>query len=147
MSLSLAAIEVFPKFTKTRNSRLSGRYVQMVGYGAAIPRLTTQDWPAMGTRAFLGMNICAFCSLPGSSLRLSKPILVTIEALGDDNFVARMEDANINASGDTQGEALENLIDIIEAKYELLSSMSQGVLGPGPARQLGILRGYIRTAQ
>jgi len=47
---------------------------------------------------------------------LKKPFSVIIEDLSDDiggNFLIRVDGANINASGDTPEEAIENLKDII----------------------------------
>lgn len=61
----------------------------------------------------------------------------------DDGYIATFFDANLSASGDTREEAVTNLKDIIVGVYRVLASHQQHELGPGPAKQLRVLRDFI----
>ncbi len=91
--------------------------------------------------------------------RLS-PILVPIESMApepfnvikpfhavvrfqDDQYISSFFDANLTASGDTQAEAISNLKDIITATFEMLASMDDDILGPGPLKQKSVLCEFI----
>lgn len=62
----------------------------------------------------------------------------------DNGFVASFYDANINASGETRGEAVLNLKDMIIAVYSTLKAHPKRCLGSEPKRQLSVLRSLIR---
>jgi hypothetical protein len=62
----------------------------------------------------------------------------------DDAYVASLIEANINASGETVPDAVENLKDMLILTFERLSAMPKGQLGRGPAQQLAVLRGMVR---
>jgi hypothetical protein len=64
-----------------------------------------------------------------------------------DSFVATFFDANIGASGDTEAEAFSNLREMVISTFEILEENSDGHLGIEPARQLEVLRGYIRRRE
>lgn len=85
-------------------------------------------------------------SLKSRSYELSKPIPAILEPIGTegDNYVARFPEANVNASGNTAGEATDNLEDLIVATFENFSSIPNARLGPEPRRQLAVLREYLR---
>ena len=76
-------------------------------------------------------------------------VLAPMEAVirpGDDGgFLATFFDANVNASGETEAEAFENLKDMLVATLEELSALGSEQLGPEPARQLAVLRRFIRA--
>lgn len=74
---------------------------------------------------------------------ITTPFHVVVNA-EDDQWVATWFDANLNASGDTREEAISNLKDIIVAVFESLSGHSADRLGRGPAKQLQVLRKFIR---
>jgi hypothetical protein len=76
-----------------------------------------------------------------SPLNVLKPFEIAIEPI-DDGFVASFLEANINASGDSADEALDNLVSIIRDLYELFSD-EINQLGPEPARQYSILRTHL----
>jgi|SRR3972149_812562 len=83
-------------------------------------------------------------SLGEGQPRLRKAIVCTIEqvGIGNDNYIATFQEANLFASGDTMTEAAENLMDIIASKYQMFSQQPDK-LGDLPKRQLSILRKYI----
>ena len=62
----------------------------------------------------------------------------------DDSYVASFVDGNVNASGETVNDAVDNLKDVMTALLESLGSLSKRRLGKGPARQLAALRAFIR---
>lgn len=62
-----------------------------------------------------------------------------------ESFVASLFEANVNASGDTQQDAIANLKDMILATFETLKNEPK--LGKGPARQLAVLRALIRRKE
>lgn len=77
-------------------------------------------------------------------------VLAPIEAVirpSDGGFVATFFDANVNASGETETEAFENLKDMLVATFEEFSALGSERLGPEPARQLAVLRRFIRLRE
>jgi predicted RNase H-like HicB family nuclease len=62
----------------------------------------------------------------------------------EDSYVASFVDANVNASGETVNDAVDNLKDMMAALLESLGSLPKGRLGKGPARQLAVLKAFIR---
>lgn len=74
--------------------------------------------------------------------QLLREVMVVVQPDGPDSFVATFFDANINASGNTQVDAVANLKDMMIVLFETLGKERK--LGRGPARQLAILRNLIR---
>lgn len=62
----------------------------------------------------------------------------------DYEFVASFFDANVNASGCNENEAVENLKEMLVSRFEQLDALPPKKLGPGPARQIAVLREFIR---
>ena len=83
-------------------------------------------------------------SLPDHDVRLHTPIEATVEELDHDNFIASVPDVNLNASGDTWKEAVENLQDIIAGIYRLYRRMPRSALGPEATRQWAFLNSHLR---
>ena len=81
-------------------------------------------------------------SLAPEPLSLRHPIFVVVQPEGDE-FSATFFDANINASGDTQTEAVDNLKEILVNTYQRYSALGEDKLGPGPRKQLAVLRTII----
>jgi hypothetical protein len=71
------------------------------------------------------------------------PIAVQENSYG---FFASFADANINSSGDTQQEAFANVRELILDVFDRLNSLPAKKLGPGPARQIAVLREFIDAA-
>ena len=57
--------------------------------------------------------------------------------------MASFVDANMNASGETQLDAIEMLKDVIASSFRLFLS-KPAVLGEEPKRQLAVLRHFVR---
>jgi predicted RNase H-like HicB family nuclease len=72
---------------------------------------------------------------------LIKPFHVVLES-SDAEFIATFFDANVSASGETEMDALANLKDMILAVFEALQLEKD--LGPGPAKQLSVLKQFIK---
>ena len=83
-------------------------------------------------------------TLAPESLRLAKPFHANVEP-HEGGFSASFVDANLMAFGETQPEALWNLKDLIASTFETLSRIGKGRLGPGPNRQLAVLRAFIES--
>lgn len=84
-------------------------------------------------------------SLENEEFELLVPFVLTIEE-EEGEFLARFEEANIAMSGDTEKEAIENVLaDILDTF--ILFSREETNLGPEPARQLSVLRRHIRSKQ
>lgn len=81
-------------------------------------------------------------TLAPEPLILRQTILVVAQSDGDE-FSATFFDANLNATGDTQTEAVDNLKDILVSTYLRYSALGEDKLGPGPRRQLAVLRTVI----
>jgi hypothetical protein len=75
-----------------------------------------------------------------------RPFHVVLQAAGDD-YLATFFDANISATGETQGEAIENLKDIIVTAFDMLTHHKESELGPGPLRQINVLRNFMRRVE
>jgi len=89
------------------------------------------------------VQISTFAPEPHEVIR-SIPIL--IRPAGDD-FVASFVEANVNASGDTQQEAFEDVKSLILDVFDSLRSHPPEKLGPESARRLAVLRDFIRAAE
>jgi hypothetical protein len=74
---------------------------------------------------------------------LLKQIPVVVQGSGD-AFVASFVDANINASGCTETDAVDHLKDMLLARLEYLSGLPEKALGPALVKQLAVLREFIR---
>jgi len=81
-------------------------------------------------------------SLPSEEFDLLAQFILKIEE-EEGEFLACFEEANIGMSGGTKEEAIENLLADILDTFALFSKEETN-LGPGPARQLSVLRRYIR---
>jgi hypothetical protein len=62
----------------------------------------------------------------------------------EEEYEASFFDANIHAAGCNQAEAFESLKGILLSRFEHLSGVAPEKLGPGPAKQLEVLRAFIR---
>jgi predicted RNase H-like HicB family nuclease len=74
--------------------------------------------------------------------RVRRAIPIVVRSSGD-GFVASFVDANISSSGDTQQEAYANVKELILDVFDRLNSLPAQKLGPGPARQLEVLREFV----
>jgi predicted RNase H-like HicB family nuclease len=74
------------------------------------------------------------------------PIHVVIRR-DDEGFVASFVEANINASGDTQSEAISMLKDMILGTYDRIIEKNDDQLGPVPRRQKKLLEKLIRKSE
>jgi len=74
---------------------------------------------------------------------LARDIPVVIQPTGDE-FIATFFDANISTAGETQEEAVGNLRSLLLDTFEYLESEPAEALGPEPARQLGVLRAFLK---
>ena len=72
-----------------------------------------------------------------------KAFHAVLQAQGEE-YVASFFDANLSASGATQEEAVFNLKDVIVAVFETLTEHEPAKLGPEPAKQLEVLKEFIR---
>lgn len=72
-----------------------------------------------------------------------KPIPVVVRG-SNDNYVASFVDANINASGDTDVDAVTALMDYMVGYFKVLCDLPSKQLGPGPKRQLAVLKEFIK---
>jgi hypothetical protein len=82
-------------------------------------------------------------SLEPDPFELSRHVEILIQPSGD-GFLASFLDANLSISGDTQHEALSSLKALMVDVFEQLDQLGEEKLGPGPARQLCILRSLMR---
>ena len=71
---------------------------------------------------------------------LLKPLSVIVQA-DEDEFSACFPDANLTAYGDNEFEAVEHLKGMILDTFDKFSSGRK--LGPGPTKQLAVLREFV----
>jgi predicted RNase H-like HicB family nuclease len=74
---------------------------------------------------------------------LVRPVHVVVQP-EEDSYVATFFDANVNASGETQQDAVANLKDMLVTLFERLEKEPRTNLGKGPALQLAVLRSILR---
>jgi hypothetical protein len=89
-----------------------------------------------------GAVVVPIQSLAPEPFELLKPIQAVVQQIGED-YVATFFDANINASGETQEEAITNLKDLLVGSFETFAGITDK-LGPGPSRQLAVLRQFLK---
>jgi predicted RNase H-like HicB family nuclease len=76
-----------------------------------------------------------------SPVEVKQPIFAVVQE-EDGVFVASFVDANMNASGETQLEAVKMLKDVIASSFQLFVN-KETVLGEEPQRQLAVLRRFV----
>lgn len=76
---------------------------------------------------------------------VKKPLSVVIQKNGD-AYLASFVEANINSAGDNQQEAYANVRELILDVFDRLSSLPAAKLGPGPLRQIAVLREFVDAA-
>jgi len=81
-------------------------------------------------------------SLEPGPVEVTQPILAVVYE-EDGVFVASFADANINASGESQLEAVEMLKDVLASSFRVFIE-NEAVLGREPQRQLTVLRRFLR---
>jgi len=79
--------------------------------------------------------------LEPSPVEVKQPIFAVVHE-EDGVFVASFVDANMNASGETQLDAVEMLKDVIASSFQLFLS-KEPILGKEPQRQLAVLRRFV----
>ena len=79
--------------------------------------------------------------LEPSPVEVKQPIFAVVQE-EDGVFVASFVDANMNASGETQLDAVEMLKDVIASSFRLFSNR-EAILGEEPRRQLAVLRHFV----
>jgi hypothetical protein len=85
-------------------------------------------------------------SLAPEPFVLNKSIPVLIRHEGD-SYVATFVEANINASGDTLPNAVDNLKDVLVALFQRLSQEPKASLGKRPTKQLAILQEFLQEKE
>lgn len=78
---------------------------------------------------------------------LLRAILINVQRLARNNYVATFTEVNINASGESFYEAISNLKALIVDMFDLLSSVGRHKLGPEPRKQLRALAAIIRKIE
>lgn len=61
----------------------------------------------------------------------------------DGEWIASFYDANVSAQGCNQQEAIDNLKDALLSAFDYLDGVPDAKLGPGPKRQIAVLRQFI----
>jgi len=107
---------------------------------------------AVATIASLGSNVVSvgvvepdvyhITHLPGEPYRLLRPIPIVIQRLGEADFMASFEIANIAVSGLDINDAYQSIAMHLLDVFESLIA-EEGNLGPGPSKQLQILKSYL----
>ena len=99
--------------------------------------LKAARFPQIGDQAI----VVPMITLEPEPYELVQTVPVVVQRV-DDQFVASFFDANINASGETQQDAVANLKDVMLALYLRLRNVKN--LAKGPARQRAILQSLIQ---
>jgi hypothetical protein len=96
----------------------------------------------------IGKSACVvpIQTLSPEPFELTRPLQVMICRGATSEWQASFLDANINASGDNEAEAIENLKDMIVATFEMLQA-NQEKLGPFPTKQFAVLQQFLRPTK
>ncbi len=97
----------------------------------------------IGELSKAGAFIVPITTLAPEPYDLIKEINVVLQP-SDDEYVASFFDANVNATGCSEADALDSLKEMLISRFEYLESLPPEKLGPGPAKQLAVLRCFIR---
>jgi hypothetical protein len=90
-----------------------------------------------------GSILVPITSLEPKPFDILQTIYVVVQP-SDDEYIATFFDANINAGGANQVEAVDNLKDVLLHQFEHWSALPAKKLGPGPRRQLQVLRSFLK---
>jgi hypothetical protein len=82
-------------------------------------------------------------TLEPEPFELLKEIKVVVEP-SDEEYVASFIEANVNASGCTAADSINNLKDVLLGKFDFLDRLPPDKLGPGPAKDIAVLRTFLR---
>jgi hypothetical protein len=74
---------------------------------------------------------------------LLKEIKAVVEE-SDNEYIASFYDANVSAGGCNPQESLDNLKENLLSRFDYLEKLPLKQLGPGPRKQLAVLREFIR---
>jgi hypothetical protein len=96
--------------------------------------------------AILGTATLQIDTFAPEPYRVKRAIPVSVQRRTD-GCLASFVEANVNSSGDTQQEAFANVKELILDVFDSLNSLPPSKLGPGPARQLAVLREFIDVPQ
>jgi hypothetical protein len=77
--------------------------------------------------------------------RVLRPIPVTYEEMSDTDIQTSFEAANMAISGNSRQDAYQALIEEILTAFDDWSA-EESALGPGPRKQLAVLRSYLAKA-
>lgn len=123
----------------TAISRRRAEYLQIEKLESALQGLTSRLDRLEGSQSV----IVPITTLAPEPFDLLKDIKVVVQR-SDDECVATFFDANVNATGCNETEAIQNLKDVMLDLFEHLGAQQIKRLGPGPAKQLAILRSFIK---
>jgi hypothetical protein len=84
-------------------------------------------------------------SLAPEPFVLKRPFHVLVRP-SDGEYIATLSDANLGMTGDTADEAVEGLKMTIVDAFDFFER-NESILGPGPARQLAVLRELIERRE
>jgi len=92
-----------------------------------------------------GSLIVPIMSLAPEPFEVVKEIRAVVQEDEDEEeFTASFFDANVNAGGCNQQEAIDNLKDLLVSRFDYLDSQEPSKLAPPLAKQIAVLREYIR---
>ena len=107
-------------------------------------KVPCEDGTGPSECAVTGIQAVFLVGLSVDDVEIVEPIRIQTEHGGEDNYLATVCEANLNASGDTEEEAIANLQDIIVGTHHLLMSISSGRLGPDLLHQREFLKFHLR---
>lgn len=84
-------------------------------------------------------------SFPGEPYDILQPIPIKIECMGEDDFLASFDEVNLSIGGETEQEALQNIIAEILDTFEIFSGEEYRI-GPEPAHQLRVMKKYLKPS-
>lgn len=102
-----------------------------------------QEIADVRARISAGTTIVPIQTLAPHPLEVTKHILAVVQP-EDDAWVASWSEANVNASGESELEALDMLKDAIASTFRLFCEQEAN-LGDDPAKRLAIMREFLRA--
>src|SRR5262249_35641158 len=94
-------------------------------------------------RSVAGSFVVPISSLAPEPFEVVKEIKAVVQPC-DDESSASFFDANINTAGSNEQEAIDNLKDLLVSRFQLLNEQPDETLAPPLAKQIAVLREFIR---
>jgi hypothetical protein len=114
----------------------------------SAPPTASQDAPPEDSphTARLSFSVALITTFAPETYEIKQPLPISIYRSGEE-YTASLFDANIHTTGDNEQEAFDNIKSLILDMFDSLIARNLEDLGPGPKRQLAVLKQFVSEAR